>query len=869
MFQKFVPAFAARGAAPALIFPGRPAITYTELANAIALRMRQFGADKKVIAIEAEHSEHAIVSYLAALEMGHAVAMLPPATCSLSEEFSLAFEPDLCCRRVGERWTVVEALPQPRVAHRELHPDLALLLLTSGSTGGAKAVRLSRANIDANAASIAQYLGLSSTDRACLVLPLHYSYGLSVLHSHLAVGASLYFPQRSILSEGFLDELAVQECTNFPGVPYSYELLESVGFRERSFPKLRLMTVAGGRLPPDTVRLYNRYMRAQDGVFFVMYGQTEATARIAYVPPALLEGNEDCIGIAVPDGSLSLENAEGEEIRQPGKVGELVYRGPNVMLGYAAGREDLAEGATVGALRTGDLAAIDESGLFRIVGRTKRISKVAGRRIGHDRLEEALERRGIRAAVVGDDEAVHAFYCGGQAEGEVREVLAVVAGLTLLQVGVTRIEALPRLTSGKIDYAGLQARFKAGQKKVDRRAVGVREAFDQVFYPKTAGVRDSFVTLGGDSLRFVQLSLALERIVGELPAEWETKTVAQLSDLKPAAQVKPVTGVDLLIRALAILLVVVQHQTLWPIPGGSAAMIVLIGFGLARFQSGALMAGDVMRVLRPALQVLIPYYLIVAAYTVAWEEVPWASLLLLGNFGFADPARHSMVPYLYWFIEAYCQMLLVVAGLFCLPAVRRFAEPDPFVAGLSFLALALCARIVIPPLLDMGNRQIFTLPWIFYLAALGWSAAFASTTARKLLLLTIGTAVLVFFAFYESVWIGTRVKYLLQIAVLSGLLFCPRVPMPFRLKAIVLPLSAASFHIYILHRFVPELLMAPLGAVLPAGLFSLLATAGGVALGVVVWWLQGRLLSFLARKKGDGILPVLQTYIGVRGQRST
>lgn len=868
MSQKFVQAFAARGAAPALIFPRRSAITYAELADAIARRMQQFGADKKLIAIEAEHSEHSIISYLAALEMGHAVAMLPPATCSLSQDFDLAFEPDLCCRRVGERWMVVEALPMPRNARSELHPDLALLLLTSGSTGSAKAVRLSRGNIDANADSIAQYLGLSSTDRACLILPLHYSYGLSVLHSHLTVGASLYFPQCSILGESFLDGLATQECTNFAGVPYSYELLESIGFRQRSFPRLRFMTVAGGRLPPDTVRLYNRHMRAHDGAFFVMYGQTEATARIAYVPPVLLEGNEECIGVAVPSGSLSLQNAEGEEIRQPGQMGELVYRGPNVMMGYAAERADLARGAVTDELRTGDLATIDERGLLRIVGRTKRISKVAGRRIGHDMLEEALERRGIRAVIVGDDEALHAFFCGAQEESEVNAVLATAAGLTLLQVGSTRIEHLPRLASGKIDYSALQARYKAehGQPK---QAASIREAFNQVFYPKKAGTRDSFVSLGGDSLRFVQLSLALEKIVGEAPARWETMTVAQLSDLEPVADKRPAIGADLLIRALAILLVVVQHQTLWPIPGGSAAMILLMGYGLARFQSGALMAGDVKRVLRPALQVLVPYYLIVAAYAVVWGEVPWASVLLLGNFGFAAPERHSMVPYLYWFIEAYCQMLLVIAGLFCLPAVRRFVAKDPFVAGLSFLALALYARITIPPLLDMGNRQIFTLPWIFYLAAIGWSAAFASTTMRKLLLMAIGVAVFTTFAFYESIWIGTRVKYLLQIAVLSGLLFCPRVRLPFWLKAIVLPLSAASFHIYILHRFMPELVMAPLGTVLPPGLFSPVAIVGGVGLGVFVWWLQGRLISFLARKKDDGILSLLPTYTGVRGQRST
>ncbi len=164
-----------------------------------------------------------------------------------AEAWTDMFEPDCAYRRIDGRWRTEHLCG----SDEPLHPNLSVLLSTSGSTGGCKAVRLSAANIAANARSIAEYLDLGADDRACLVLPLHYSYGLSVLNAHLSVGASLYIPNGSILDRGFLDGLAESGCTNLSGVPYSYELLEKVGFRDRAFPQLRFMTVAGGRLAPS------------------------------------------------------------------------------------------------------------------------------------------------------------------------------------------------------------------------------------------------------------------------------------------------------------------------------------------------------------------------------------------------------------------------------------------------------------------------------------------------------------------------------------------------------------------------------------------------------------------------------------------
>ncbi|HXV31895.1 MAG TPA: AMP-binding protein, partial [Sinorhizobium sp.] len=684
------------------------------------------------------------------------------------------------------------------------------------------------------------------------ILPLHYSYGLSVLNAHLAVGASLYLPGRSILDAGFLDGLTESGSTNLSGVPYSYELLEKVGFRERVFPQLRFMTVAGGRLAPETVRLYDEHLTARDARLFVMYGQTEATARMAYMPPDRLRGREVQIGIAIPGGSLTIEDEEGRLVSGVDHPGELVYRGPNVMMGYAGSRDDLARGAELAELRTGDLAVRDADGFFRIVGRTKRISKIAGLRIGHDSLEAALERHGITAAVVGNDTEIHAFYVGDRASEDIRRLLVAASGLTLLQVRASRIDALPRLASGKVDYQALRDRMGKKVAGTSERE-GVQALFEQLFYPTNVRPDDSFLSLGGDSLRFVQLSLGLERILGEVPEKWEKMPVRALAALDRRESKRPQLGVDLVIRALAILLVVVHHETLWPIPGGAAAMVILAGFGLARFQSGALLSGALRQLLRPLSQILVPYYLIVAAYAAAWGEVPWASVFLVGNFGLADPARHSMVPYLYWFIEAYCQMLLVFAALFAMPFVRRSAVARPFATGMGLLAAAFAARLVLPHFWDIGNRQIFTLPWIFYLAVIGWCAAIAETRAQQFALMLAGTAIFLFFGFYEGVWIGTKVKYVLQIAVLAALLFLPRIRLPQWGAQLVLPLSAAGFHIYILHRFVPELLLMPAKPILSPVAYSLCSIAGGILLGVAVWAGQRQLLKWLMRVRSGSL----------------
>ncbi|MFC6445733.1 AMP-binding protein [Shinella zoogloeoides] len=832
MSLSFIRAFEARGERPALVLPGNRVVTYADLARRVASRAALLGGGRRLVAIEAGTCEHAIVTYLAALSAGHAVALLPPGQSSALDAFCEDFRPETVCRLVDGRWRMDAGLhpdPQP------LHPDLALLLSTSGSTGISKSVRLSAAAIEANARSIADYLRIGADDRGLLLLPLHYSYGLSVLHSHLAVGASLFVPRHAVLDTGFADDISAHGVTNIAGVPFSYDLFERIGLRDHALPALRFMTVAGGRLSPDLIDLYRRRMEGRGGRFFVMYGQTEATARIAYVPPEHLAGHEDCIGIAIPGGRLALAGDDGAAITRPGMTGELVYSGPNVMMGYAGGRADLSRGHETGDLRTGDLAERTADGLYRVVGRLKRFSKIAGLRIAHDAVEQALARSGLDVVVTGTDSHLTAFFTAAAGEGDVRARLAEASGLTLLHVSARRIAAFPRNASGKIDYAALAALSAARPAE----AGGVREAFRRAFFPKIVGDDDSFVALGGDSLRFVELSLGLEQALGALPDDWDRMTVGALAAREPQTAVLPRVGADIALRVFAILLVVLHHEMLWPIPGGSALMLVLVGFSLARFQQANFAEGDWKALLRPLVMVFVPYAAVLAGYALAWGAVPWASVFLVGNFGFADPVRHTMLPYLYWFVELFTQILLLFAVLSFVPCARTAVARNPFAAGLFVLAFAVFLRFSAPLVVDIGNRQIFTLYWNLHLVAFGWCAWLAPGPRSRALLATLAAALFFVLGFVDGVWIGTTVKYLVVFSGFLALLFLPALPVPRWLFAALMPVAAASYHIYLFHRLVPEVLMAPLhGTGIAPALFHGAAILGGLAAGIAVWALQ-------------------------------
>ncbi len=272
----------------------------------------------------------------------------------------------------------------------DLYEELSLLLPTSGSTGSPKLVRHSYRNIEANADNVCRLFKLDGSEKAMAILPMHYTMGLSVIASHLQAGSTLLLSARSLLDKGFWEML--KEATSFTGVPYSYEILTKVRFTRMDLPNLKVITQGGGKLTEAMWNTLAQYARDKGKQFIATYGQSECTARMAYLPPELALEKVCSIGIAEPGGQLSIVDDRGNETFEGEAQGEMVYRGENVTLGYATCREDLAKGdENHGVMHTGDLARRDADGCFYIVGRLKRFLKIFGLRIGLDEVEQMIK----------------------------------------------------------------------------------------------------------------------------------------------------------------------------------------------------------------------------------------------------------------------------------------------------------------------------------------------------------------------------------------------------------------------------------------------------------------------------------------------
>lgn len=271
-----------------------------------------------------------------------------------------------------------------------MYEELSLLLPTSGSTGSPKLVRHSYQNIEANADNVRRLFRLDGTEKATAILPMHYTMGLSVIASHLLAGATLLLSGRSLLDKGFWATL--KEATSFTGVPYSYEILTKMRFTRMDLPNLKVITQGGGKLTEAMWNTLAQYAQDKGKQFIATYGQSECTARMAYLPAEMAMEKICSIGIAEPGGQLSIVDDNGNETFEGEAQGEMVYRGENVTLGYATCREDLLKGdENHGIMHTGDLARRDADGCYYIIGRLKRFLKIFGLRIGLDEVERMIK----------------------------------------------------------------------------------------------------------------------------------------------------------------------------------------------------------------------------------------------------------------------------------------------------------------------------------------------------------------------------------------------------------------------------------------------------------------------------------------------
>lgn len=338
--------------------------------------------------------------------------------------------------------------------------DLVALMFTSGSTGKPRGVMVAARNIIANADSIIEYLSLTSADRIMAVLPFHYCFGTSLLHTHLRVGGSIVVEPRFMYPDKVLQRLIETECTGFAGVPSHYQiLLRRSSLAKMHFPRLRYVQQAGGHLAPSFVReLRQALPRTQ---VFVMYGQTEATARLAYLPPEFMESKLGSIGVPIPGVTLSVLDESGKTV-EPGQVGQIVAEGDNIALGYW---NDPAETCSVfidGKLYTGDLATVDQDGFIYIVDRAKDFLKCGGQRVSCQYLEDVLLECGmlVEAAVIGIPDAILGEAACAFVVPRERKANSISEQVhafcrsrlqpTLLPKEVVVLDALPKNSSGKV-----------------------------------------------------------------------------------------------------------------------------------------------------------------------------------------------------------------------------------------------------------------------------------------------------------------------------------------------------------------------------------------------------------------------------------
>lgn len=338
-----------------------------------------------------------------------------------------------------------------------LSDELALLLTTSGSTGSPKLVRQSHRNIEANAKAIVKYLGIDQNERPITTLPMNYTYGLSIINSHLLMGATILLTAKSFMEKGFWKFFKEQQATSFGGVPYTYEMLKKLRLFSMNLPSLKTMTQAGGKLTPELTREFAEFAAKKGIRFFVMYGQTEATARMSYLPPENALAKCGSMGVAIPGGEFSLIDDKGDVIDLAEAVGELVYKGPNVTMGYAECGDDLIKGDEWGGvLVTGDMARRDKDGFYYITGRKKRFIKMFGNRVNLDETERLLKTIVPDCACAGEDDHMEIYITRQGMEKEVQGFIAGKTGINPVAFKVIQLDRIPKNEAGKTIYTALR-----------------------------------------------------------------------------------------------------------------------------------------------------------------------------------------------------------------------------------------------------------------------------------------------------------------------------------------------------------------------------------------------------------------------------
>ena len=817
-------------------------VSYAQLANEVTSFRERLGPQRGLIGIQCDGDFRQYVAYLAALGSGFPVVLMAANQTAESTGLTLRYlyEPK------ADRLTQVSEVG-PRI-----HPHMAVLLSTSGSTGATKWVRLSFENVAHNAMSIAKYLNLSSDDRAPMALPFQYSYGMSIINSHLSVGATVVLTEGSIIEPQFWKTFEAQRCTSLAGVPHSFDLLTQSGIKTAHLTHLRYMTQAGGRLAPSKVSAWVQRGRDEGWDFFVMYGQTEAGPRISYMKPEQALKTPSAIGSPVPGGRMWVADEAGNPVPD-GTRGELFYRGPNTMMGYARGDDDLCLGRGSDVLETGDIAFRHPEGVFEIVGRKSRFVKLYGYRVGLDEVEKHLSERGMVTACAAMNDTMFVLVSKGDREQTEPEAVTqeISRWLNIPEHAfqVHAVDAIPRLENGKVDNRKVQALVeKLTAPRGDRAAwmpflqrilgrdrrepASVEAVFKKHFSRADVDRSATFRSLGGDSLSYLSVGMELEKVMGALPENWGDLSIEELEQRVTERGWMARLDMPTLIRSLAIMLIVLNHFGVWNYGGdGAYALFMVAGWTFGAFTLRGVLENEssstiLVLIFRVAL---ITFALTLLNYVVTgWGSIP--AFFFIGNW--ISPGLQGSA----WFIDVYVQTLLLITVLLAFPAVRRAFSENAFRMSAYLAGGAVAVAALSDAVIDMHHlyrRVPHLLGWFFLT---GMAANAARTNLQRGIVSAIFLAGHFQFHLYEL----TLAKFGVFAAL--GLIWVQALPVPRLLSLPFRSVAGASLMIYLTHFNFYSLTRKLL--------FDDPTLAWGVAIlgGVVIWKLYEPLDAFLSRK---------------------
>ena len=437
--------------------------TYFEIID-LCNELSNYIKDKSLVFLLCTNCEEAITGYLACLRMGSIPLLINSSiNDNLLNNLIVKYKPNFIWlpkkRTLNDffspifSWRSYELVqPKYSISHN-IYKDLAILLMTSGSTGSPLLVRQSYKNLNSNTCSIIESLNILPSDKPITTLPFNYTYGLSIINTHLASGCEIVLTEKSIIDKEFWNLLNLNNITTFGGVPYTFQMLDRIGFEKMELSSLKTITQAGGKLDKNLSLKFAQICQKKSINFVVMYGQTEATARMSYLPPNYSISKAGSIGVSIPKGQFHIEDENQKIITKAETLGELIYKGENVCLGYAESVEDLSKGdENNGILRTGDIAKFDEDGFYYIEGRIKRYIKIFGNRVSLDEIENIAKENNFNCVCSGKDDVLYIISEEIEILNDVKKLISKTTGFHPSSIKTFHIPIIPRNESGKVLY---------------------------------------------------------------------------------------------------------------------------------------------------------------------------------------------------------------------------------------------------------------------------------------------------------------------------------------------------------------------------------------------------------------------------------